>query len=73
MWDDKGLLHRMEWKTKHLGLFFKHYKVVGSKDFEQIKKWKNNHVNEYMFGIELIICKMWVRISKGAMSIKIED
>ena len=50
-----------------LGIWFKKYQVVGTlkkgKDREQtVKKTfgKNNLVNCYMIGLDLIVCKAWV-------------
>jgi len=48
-----------------LGIWAKRYKVVGTKDFSDPNKWKNNLVNKYMIGIDLIICKFWVEFYIG--------
>lgn len=59
------------WREHRLGLWFKTYRVVGRKDFNNPTKWKNNMVNQYLFGIDLIIVKMWIDIDFGAMSLEI--
>lgn len=72
--DDDGekLINSMtmfsEWE---LGFFFKHMEVVGKRNFSSPKKWHNNLVNEYMLGINLLICKAWFTVSKGTMKLNI--
>lgn len=74
--DDDGekLLSSMtmfrEWE---LGFFYKRMKVVGKKNFKKPKEWRNNLVNQYMLGINLLWCKAWITISKGTMKLKIND
>lgn len=58
---------RMNWQ---LGIFAKRYKVLGptkkgNNREETIKKTftKSNHVNCYTIGLNLIVCKIWVRIN----------
>jgi hypothetical protein len=54
-------------KNWQLGVWAKKYEVVGrvrgGKDRSQTIKEtfnKNNHVNNYMIGLNLIVCKAWV-------------
>jgi hypothetical protein len=54
-------------RTLQLGIWAKKYEAVGSvrrgKDRnETVKKTFNssNHVNNYMIGLNLIVCKVWV-------------
>jgi hypothetical protein len=61
------------WKDWKLGFFFRRYKVVGRKNFNKPKEWNNNLVYEYMIGIDLLICKTWFTVSKGAMDSEIKD
>jgi len=74
--DDDGekLLNSMtmfrEWE---LGFFYKRMKVVSKKNFSKPKEWGKNSVNQYMLGINLLWCKMWVTISKGTMKINIDE
>lgn len=49
-------------KVKEIGIWFKKYKAVGSIGDKDILKifQKENLVNNYMIGVNLIVCKMWV-------------
>ena len=61
----------MEWREWELGFWFKRFEVVGRKNFHKPNDWNNNLVHEYMIGINLLWCKAWFTVSKGAMNIKI--
>lgn len=54
-------------KNWQLGIWAKRYKAVGPRrdgtdNADTIKKTfdKSNHVNNYMIGLNLIVCKVWV-------------
>jgi hypothetical protein len=64
------LLRNHELRNYNLGLWFKMNKVVGKKDFNKPDKWNDNLVNNYMIGIDLIICTAWVDFNIGGMSFK---
>ncbi len=68
-WDerDKSLGYNVEFRDYSIGLWFRHHKIVGRKNFNNPEEWKNNLVNEYMIGIDLIICKAWMSFSKSGM------
>lgn len=55
------------WREWELGFWYKNFQVVGRKEFSNTKKWNKNLVREHMIGINLLICKAWVTVSKGAM------
>lgn len=59
-----------EWRTLKLGIFCNKNIILGSKDFSDHKKWKNNFVPNYTFGVNLIIFNIWVEWNKGGMYIK---
>ena len=59
------------WKEYKLGLWYKRYQIVGRKNFKDVSEWKNNHVYQYMVGINLIVCNAWFTVCKGGMSLKI--
>lgn len=59
----------VRWKDYKLGLFFKRSKIVGRRNFNKTSEWKNNMVNEYMIGINLLICEAWFTVNKGGMRI----
>jgi len=56
-----------EWREWELGFWYKRYQVVGSRNFHKPKEWNNNLVYEHMLGINLLWCKAWMTIQKGAM------
>lgn len=57
------------WNRNELGLFFKREQAVGVKNFKTPSEWKNNLVYSYMFGISLVVCRMWITYDKGAMTL----
>ena len=61
-WDETDSLNWSEFRNYELGLFFRKDKIVGNKGFKNPKNWNNNLVGSYMFGIKLLICKMWIAI-----------
>lgn len=74
--DDEGkrLLRSFTmWSEWELGFFFKSNKVVGKRNFSKPKEWKNNLVNSYMLGINLLWGKAWFTVSKGTMKINIDE
>ena len=59
------------WNEWQLGFFFRKFKVVGRMN-RSLNKETIEHVNEYMFGVNLLWCKMWFRVSKDALTLKID-
>lgn len=43
----------------NLGVWFKKNKIVSNKNFKNPNEWSNNLVNDYMFGIDLLVVKFW--------------
>ena len=43
-----------------LGIFYKTAKIVGKKNFNITNEWKNNLINDYTIGIDLIVFQMWI-------------
>lgn len=69
-WDDKSRNRfNSEFRTYDLGIFFRKARVVGSKNFENPNEWNKNIVNDYMVGINLLVCKMWINFNMGGMSV----
>lgn len=67
-WDNRNKqTYDSNFRDYRLGIWFKRSKIVGKKGFNKPKEWKNNIVNDYMIGINLIICKMWVTFTRGGM------
>jgi hypothetical protein len=70
-WDTKSKMmkYNLEFRDYRVGIWFKVSKIVGSKNFNNPQKWSDNLVNDYMIGVDLIICKMWVEFNRGGMSL----
>jgi hypothetical protein len=65
-WDEKsGFKLNSEFSSYSLGIWFKRYKIVGSKGFSDPKSWGKNLVNDYMVGINLLVIKMWITFNIG--------
>lgn len=58
-----------EFRTYHLGFFFRKATIVGNKNFDIPNEWNKNLVNDYMIGINLLVCKMWINFNINGMSI----
>ena len=60
-WDNKNeLKYNSEFRYYRIGLWFRKNRIVGSKNFNKPKEWSKNLINEYMLGVDLIICKVWI-------------
>lgn len=71
-WDSKDdLSYNTEFSDYRIGLWFKRIIIVGSKNFNKPNEWGNNLVNDYMIGVNLIICKAWVSFNKGGKSLNV--
>lgn len=70
---DRELLDsHIMWQEWELGFFFRRFQVVGRKNFHKPKEWGKNMVYEYMFGINLLWCKAWFTVQRGAMVMDID-
>lgn len=70
---DKIINDMTMWREWQLGLNFRRIQIVGKKNFHKPKEWKNNLVNEYIFGVDLLICKFWFTYVRGGMNLNIEQ
>ena len=59
------------WNDYKLGFWFKKSILAGRINHIK-KKIEIEHVNEYMVGINLLVCKAWCCVSKGALVLKID-
>lgn len=66
-WDNNEIGYNSEFRDYRIGFWFKRNRMVGSKNFNKPKEWGDNLVNEYMIGVDLIICKMWVSFNRRGM------
>lgn len=70
--DDDTLMNKFTmWREWELGFWFRRFETVGRKNFSKPEEWKNNMVNKYMLGINLLWCKAWFTVDKGAMKLDI--
>jgi hypothetical protein len=60
----------IEFREWELGLWFKKEKILGFKGFRNRNFPKHNLVTSCTFGINLLLCKMWVSWSIGGLHIK---
>ncbi len=71
--DENSLLDSFTmWREWELGFWFRRFQVVGKRNFHKPKEWNKNLVYEYMFGINLLWCKAWFTVQKGAMVMNID-
>lgn len=61
------------WREWQLGLYFRRIFIVGKKNFNKPKEWKNNLVPEYIFGINLLICICSITFVRGGMNLEIKN
>lgn len=61
------------WREWELGFNYRRIQIVGKKNFHKPKEWSKNLVNEYLFGINLLICKFWFTFVRGGMNLNIEE
>ncbi len=67
-WEEGGMENFEKFQmrnTFNLGIWVKTYEAVGKKK-GSIKEVfsKDNHVRAYMIGLNLIVCKVWIDISR---------
>lgn len=62
----------MVWREWEVGFWYKRYQVIGNRNFHKPKEWDNNLVYEHMLGINLLWCKAWFTVEKGAMILDID-
>ena len=67
-WENYQHKYLNEFKDYELGVWFRKAKIVSNKDFNQPKNWSKNVVGNYMFGIRLLVCKMWVSFNINGKS-----
>lgn len=68
-WDkiSKDTAYNIEFKNYELGLWFRLNRMVGRKNFRNTDQWKNNMVNLYKIGVNLLVAKCWIEIHYKGM------
>jgi hypothetical protein len=60
-WDEKNKSRfGSDFREYGLGIWFRPTKIVGRTNVQNHKEWSKNLVNDYMIGVDLIVCKAWV-------------
>ena len=60
-------------KKYELGIWFRCNKVVGKTNFRDPNKWGENTVNQFTFGVRLLVCKIWFTVDRDAMRFETKD
>ena len=58
------------WDKWRFGLFFEKSQIVGEKDFDNTEKWKDNLVNLYVIGFDLIVIAFYMTWNTGGNYVK---
>ena len=64
----KTFSHRIQWRKKELGLFYEKKLVIGKpKTGMAVNEIfsENNFIQEYTFGVSLIVCRFMIRLHSG--------
>lgn len=56
-----------------IGVWCKKDRMVGVSRFSDPTEWKNNLVNSYMLGIELLLFRAWINWDFGGAHIEIDN
>lgn len=74
-----GFRHRFEkglrygtFRRWEFAIWFRRNKIVARFKFEEPKEWKNNLVNGYSLGVELLLCRIWVSWDIGGKYIDLD-
>lgn len=65
-WDEKIKLNGAwdgTFKKYELGIWFRRSDIVSSRNFGASNEWYKYLVGNYMFGINLLVCKFWVELN----------
>ena len=74
-WEDESdMISKYEWNTLGLGIWFKKYRVIKKPNHAaSLLNQRAKLVNQYMFGINLLICKFWFTICYRPLILKLKD
>jgi hypothetical protein len=71
---DRELLERFtDFRDWRIAIWFKKNKMVGKNNFSKPNEWKNNLVNDYMLGFDLLIFRGWINWNVGGMHLEIKE
>ena len=71
-WEKNDIMNRMDFNRKELGLFYQKYRAVGSKKKGMAMFDKDNHVNKYILGVNLIWAKFWFDVGSGVLELNVD-
>lgn len=66
------LTDRVEWRAWKIGVWFKRSLIVGNKEANNPKKWKDNFVKSYMLGFDLLLFKGWIEYNYNGLELKVD-
>lgn len=75
-WEDESDMidRRYEWNTWGLGVWYKKYRVIHKpRHSEAIIGKRATLRNQYMFGVNLLVCKFWFTICYRPLILKLKD
>lgn len=62
---DRGCKQRKCMKKEYsLGVYYRRHQTLEKTDCKSAEEWRNNFVSVYVFGVDLILCKMYMSIRK---------
>lgn len=65
-WDEPQKIYNHNFPDYKIGLFFKCSQMVGKEAFNhKPSEWSKHMVNDYMFGINLLVIMFWLTINRG--------
>lgn len=65
--DKRAIANHLTFKTLKLGIWYRNYKVVSKKNFNQPRFWTTNAIKQHQIGINLIVCKTWIDFSRAGI------
>lgn len=72
-WEDGGLMRRIDFKPKRLGIWWRRELAVGVRKRGRAMFDRDNLVPSYQLGLELIVCRVWLGWDLGVKHFKLAD
>jgi hypothetical protein len=72
-WEDDGLMSRLNFKPKRLGLWWRRELAVGVRKAGRAAFDRDNLVPSYQVGLDLIVCRVWLSWDLGVKHFKLEE
>ena len=72
-WEAGDFMSRLDFKTQRLGLWWRRDLVVGVRKRGRAAFDQDNLVPSYQFGLDLIVCRVWMGWDLGARHFNLEE